>query len=192
MGDALAAAERVRMSELQPPADLPRRLLLLGGLAVLAGCSSRPRQVSSPSAAAPPRPRPRPRLPLPDPLRSREVVFHALQLVGTPYRFGGMSPEGGFDCSGLVLYVHQASGGPRMPRTVREQMAMDLPGVPEGQRVAGDLVFFGQAGRPNHIGIYVGEGRFVHAPSTGGTVRLDRLDSPYWRTRYLGTRRVPG
>jgi len=131
-------------------------------------------------------------LPPPDPLRSREVVFHALQLVGTPYRFGGMSPEGGFDCSGLVLYVHQASGGPRMPRTVREQMAMDLPGVPEGQRVAGDLVFFGQAGRPNHIGIYVGEGRFVHAPSTGGTVRLDRLDSPYWRTRYLGTRRVPG
>lgn len=129
---------------------------------------------------------------MPDPLRSREVVFHALQLVGTPYRFGGASPEGGFDCSGLVLYVHQAAGGPRLPRTVREQMAMPLPIVPEGQRVAGDLVFFGQQGRPNHIGIYVGEGRFVHAPSTGGTVRLDRLDSPYWRTRYLGTRRVPG
>lgn len=131
-------------------------------------------------------------LPVPDPLRSREVVFHALQLVGIPYRYGGMSPEGGFDCSGLVMYVHQAAGGPRLPRTVREQMALSLPEVPEGQRVAGDLVFFGQHGRPNHIGIYVGEGRFVHAPSTGGTVRLDRLGSSYWRARYLGTRRVPG
>lgn len=177
-----------------PPA-LPRRGLLLGALLLLTGCGSRPR-APTPAAELPlprPRPRPRPRLPLPaaDPIRSREVVFHALQLVGTPYRYGGMSPDGGFDCSGLVLYVHQASGGPRLPRTVREQMAMPLPSVPEGQRVAGDLVFFGQSGRPNHIGIYVGEGRFVHAPSTGGTVRLDRLDSPYWRGRYLDTRRVP-
>lgn len=171
-----------------------RRWLLLGAAMLLTGCGSRPRAPSAEAERPPrPRPRPRPRLPLPaaDPIRSREVVFHALQLVGTPYRFGGMSPEGGFDCSGLVLYVHQASGGPRLPRTVREQMAMPLPSVPEGQRVAGDLVFFGQGGRPNHIGIYVGEGRFVHAPSTGGTVRLDRLDSPYWRSRYLDTRRVP-
>lgn len=181
-------------ADAQPPA-LPRRWLLFGGLALLAGCGSRPRTPTPVVERPPPRPRPRPRprlpVPAPDPLRSREVVFHALQLVGTPYRYGGMSPEGGFDCSGLVLYVHQASGGPRLPRTVREQMAMPLPSVPEGQRVAGDLVFFGQAGRPNHIGIYVGEGRFVHAPSTGGTVRLDRLDSPYWRSRYLDTRRVP-
>lgn len=166
---------------------------MFGALALLVGCSSRPRAPTPVADRPPARPRPRPRLPLPaaDPIRSREVVFHALQLVGTPYRFGGTSPEGGFDCSGLVLYVHQAAGGPRLPRTVREQMAMDLPLVPEGRRVAGDLVFFGQGGRPDHIGIYVGEGRFVHAPSTGGTVRLDRLDAPYWRSRYLGTRRVP-
>ncbi|MCU0754270.1 MAG: C40 family peptidase [Xanthomonadales bacterium] len=175
-----------------------RRGFVLGAVALLAACSSQPRAPvplpERPPSRPRPRPRPRPRiaLPAPDPLRSREVVFHALQLVGIPYRYGGSNPEGGFDCSGLVLYVHQASGGPRLPRTVREQMALQLPVVPEGQRVAGDLVFFGQGGRPNHIGIYVGEGRFVHAPSTGGTVRLDRLDSRYWRTRYMGTRRVPG
>lgn len=178
------------------PDAVSRRLLLLGALALLGACSSRSRApapvIDRPAVPARPRPRPRGVLPVPDPLRSREVVFHALQLVGTPYRFGGASPEGGFDCSGLVLYVHQAAGGPRLPRTVREQMAMPLPVVPEGQRVAGDLVFFGLQGRPNHIGIYVGEGRFVHAPSSGGTVRLDRLDAPYWRSRYLGTRRVPG
>ncbi len=201
MGNPLAGTERVRLSEKDSAAQAAvwsRRGFVLGAVALLAACSSQPRAPvplpERPPSRPRPRPRPRPRiaLPAPDPLRSREVVFHALQLVGIPYRYGGSNPEGGFDCSGLVLYVHQASGGPRLPRTVREQMALQLPVVPEGQRVAGDLVFFGQGGRPNHIGIYVGEGRFVHAPSTGGTVRLDRLDSRYWRTRYMGTRRVPG
>ena len=78
----------------------------------------------------------------------------------------------------------------RLPRTSRELAAFQGPRVAEDRLVAADLVFFGGEGGVSHVGIYVGEGRFVHAPSTGGTVRLDRLDGPYWRDHYSGAVRV--
>ena len=126
-----------------------------------------------------------------DSVAANGVLIRAIGLVGTPYHFGGASPEGGFDCSGLVQFVYRDSAGIRLPRSTRELVAMDAPEVAREQLQPGDLVFFSPGGGPpSHIGIYVGEGRFVHAPSTGGTVRLDLLDSDYWRRAYVGARRL--
>jgi cell wall-associated NlpC family hydrolase len=119
------------------------------------------------------------------------VLIRALGLVGTPYRYGGNSPAGGFDCSGLVQFVFRDSAGLYLPRSTRELVAMDARRVDRDELRPGDLVFFNPGGgHPSHIGIYVGEGRFVHAPSSGGTVRLDQLEADYWRRAYAGARRI--
>jgi len=110
--------------------------------------------------------------------QGRDVAIHALGLVGTPYRYGGNTPEGGFDCSGLIGYVFTHRAGVVPPRTVASLAGFGVP-LPREALRTGDLVVFG-ASPASHAGIYVGDGRFVHAPSTGGTVRLDRLDSRYW------------
>ena len=99
-------------------------------------------------------------------------------LVGTPYRYGGNTPDSGFDCSGLIGYVYTHRAGVSPPRTVAQLNGFGQSIRADELRV-GDLIVFGKS-RPTHAGIYVGEGRFVHAPSTGGTVRLDSLQSPYW------------
>lgn len=125
-----------------------------------------------------------------DPERANAVLMRAIGLVGTPYRYGGNTPEGGFDCSGLVNYVFRDMADLRLPRTSRDLAAMQGPRIQPDRLAAADLVFFGSGGSVTHVGIYVGEGRFVHAPSTGGTVRLDHLDATYWRARYSGSRRV--
>ena len=125
-----------------------------------------------------------------DPAAANAVLMRAISLVGTPYRYGGNTPEGGFDCSGLVNYVFRDMLDLRLPRTSRELASYQGPKI-EPQRLAtADLVFFGSGNQVTHVGIYVGEGRFVHAPSTGGTVRLDHLDGSYWRRHYSGARRV--
>lgn len=116
-----------------------------------------------------------------------DVAVHALGLVGTPYRYGGNTPDGGFDCSGLIGYVYRHGVTPVLaPRTVA-QLAGWGAEVDRDMLRTGDLVVFGA--RATHAGIYVGEGRFVHAPSTGGTVRLDRLDGPYWSRQPVAFRR---
>ena len=125
-----------------------------------------------------------------DPARANAVLMRAISLVGTPYRYGGNSPEGGFDCSGLVNYVYRDVLDLRLPRTSRELAAVQGPRIPPDRLASGDLVFFGDAGQISHVGIYVGEGRFVHAPRTGGTVRLDRLDESWWQQHYSGARRL--
>ena len=154
------------------------RLLLLSLLLGLAACSSGP---SSRASHAPP----------PDSVAANNVLMRAIGLVGTPYRYGGNSPEGGFDCSGLVQFVFRDGAGVRLPRSTRELVAIDAPEVDREELQPGDLVFFHPGGgAASHIGIYVGEGRFVHAPSSGGTVRLDLLDSNYWRAAYAGSRRI--
>ena len=129
-------------------------------------------------------------LPPADPAAANAVLMRAIGLVGTPYRYGGNTPEGGFDCSGLVDYVYRDMLDLHLPRTSRDLAAYQGPRIPLGRLVAADLVFFGSEGGVSHVGIYVGEGRFVHAPSTGGTVRLDHLDGPYWRDHYSGAVRV--
>jgi cell wall-associated NlpC family hydrolase len=124
-------------------------------------------------------------------VRSNDVLMRAIGLVGTPYRFGGNTPEGGFDCSGLVGFVFRDAAGVALPRSTRELIDISAPSVPRDALQPGDLVYFNPAGgRVSHIGIYVGEGRFVHAPSRGGTVRLDALGSQYWNRHFVGAKRV--
>ena len=135
-------------------------------------------------------PRAWPVVPPADPERANAVLMRAISLVGTPYRYGGNTPDGGFDCSGLVNYVYRDMLDVRLPRTSRDLASMQGPRIRPDHLAAADLVFFGSSGAVSHVGIYVGEGRFVHAPSTGGTVRLDHLDGAYWRDHYTGARRV--
>ncbi|MEY3262400.1 MAG: hypothetical protein RLZZ620_1452 [Pseudomonadota bacterium] len=118
------------------------------------------------------------------------ISIAAMGLVGVPYRYGGNTPAGGFDCSGLIAYVYQNSSGIKLPRTI-QQMSNVGTGIGQQPPAPGDLVFFNTTGeRYSHAGIYVGQGRFVHAPSAGGTVRLERIDSPYWAARYTEARRI--
>jgi cell wall-associated NlpC family hydrolase len=125
-----------------------------------------------------------------DPAAANAVLMRAISLVGTPYRYGGNTPGGGFDCSGLVNYVYSDMLDLRLPRTSRDLAASQGPRIAPERLAPADLVFFGSTDSVSHVGIYVGEGRFVHAPSTGGTVRLDHLDGPYWRDHYSGAKRV--
>ena len=121
-----------------------------------------------------------------------DVLISAIGLVGTPYRWGGNTPDSGFDCSGLIGYVYRDAAGIALPRSTREMIVMGSPNVSRDALQSGDLVFFATNGasQVNHAGIYVGEGRFVHAPSTGGTVRLDYLSNNYWQKSYLNAKRV--
>lgn len=121
--------------------------------------------------------------------RIKTVLQRAFALLGTPYRWGGSSPDGGFDCSGLVGYVFR-SIGIDLPRVSR---AMANEGVAITDRTAlaeGDLVFFGRRGRVDHVGIYVGDGKFLHAPRTGRDVTVSSLTSGYWAQKYMEARRV--
>ncbi len=120
--------------------------------------------------------------------QASSIAIHALGLVGTPYRYGGNTPDTGFDCSGLIGYVYRSEVGTPPPRTVARLGAWGEPVELDGLRT-GDLVIFGRSRAPYHAGIYVGEGRFVHAPSTGGTVRLDVLTSGYWAGQNSAYRR---
>ena len=123
---------------------------------------------------------------------AEDVLFTALGLVGTPYRYGGNTPDSGFDCSGLIGYVYRGAAGVALPRTTREMNAMRGKTITRDALKAGDLLFFATSGgrRVSHAAIYVGEGRFVHAPSAGGTVRLDSLSNSYWQKNYLSAKRV--
>ncbi|WP_129135383.1 C40 family peptidase [Luteimonas sp. YGD11-2] len=157
-------------------------------LSLLAGCGGR--DVRPASAPAPSPSRHYALVAPSDPAAANSVVIRAISLVGTPYRFGGNTPEGGFDCSGLVNYVYRDMLDLRLPRSSRELAGVQGPRIEPGRLASGDLVFFGSRGNVTHVGIYVGEGRFVHAPSSGGTVRLDHLDGHYWRDNYSGARRI--
>ena len=123
---------------------------------------------------------------------AEDVLFRALGLVGTPYRWGGNTPDSGFDCSGLIGYVYRDAAGISLPRTTREMISMQAADVGQEGLQSGDLVFFATNGgsQVSHAGIYVGEGRFVHAPATGGTVKLDSLSKAYWQKAYLSAKRV--
>lgn len=159
---------------------------------LLGGCASAPRPVASgPESEAFGLGEEAYREPTALTARSNEVLMRAIGLVGTPYRYGGNSPEGGFDCSGLVGFVFREAAGLSLPRSTRELIDIDAQPIDRDDLQAGDLVYFNpRGGRVSHIGIYVGEGRFVHAPSRGGTVRLDSLESEYWRRYYVSAKRV--
>lgn len=126
-------------------------------------------------------------------LSNDDMVVVALSLIGTPYKFGGSSPDTGFDCSGLVQYILGLSSPITLPRN-SDEMYRDGTGHPVALRdlKAGDLLFFkvGKTAKVNHVAVYIGEDRFVHAPSQGGFVRVDKLDSKYWMRYFLAAKRV--
>jgi len=129
------------------------------------------------------------RAPAPDAALADAIVMHAVALRGIRYRLGGDRPESGLDCSGLVRHVFMQANIP-LPRTVAEQFVVGQR-IDEANLHAGDLVFFETTHRgPSHVGIVVERGTFIHAPGDGRVVRVDRLDLPYWRDRWLGAKRV--
>jgi cell wall-associated NlpC family hydrolase len=160
---------------------------------LLGGCASVPRVEVAPASEPLPLRNNETGSPKPLDLRADDVLMHAAGLIGTRYRYGGQSPQTGFDCSGFTSWVFREAVGIQLPRTAREQFAGPGSPVPRNARRAGDLVFFRQSRRGiDHVGIYVGEGRFVHAPSRGGRVRIDTLSLPHWQRTYEGARRLLG
>ncbi len=114
----------------------------------------------------------------------------ALTYLGIKYRFGGDTPTKGFDCSGLVRYAAEKSLGLKLPRRSAE-MARLGESIKRNELERGDLVFFNTRGqRFSHVGIYLGDGKFVHAPSTGSKVRVESMEIGYWKKRYNGARRL--
>ena len=158
-------------------------ILAMSTLSTLVGCSTAPSVNSNPNpiAAAEVPSRVSPEL-------AADITIYAVGLVGTPYRYGGNTPDSGFDCSGLIGFIYQSRAGVAPPRTVSKMQAWGLP-VPVQSVRSGDLVLFSQSDEVTHAGIYVGDGRFVHAPSTGGEVRLDYLNSKYWSQQQVAFRR---
>lgn len=176
-----------------PLPQVARWVLLFSAIALLAACASGPQRrqptyKTSHSALAdlPPR--------APSAASAGEandILFRAIGLVGTPYRWGGNTPAGGFDCSGLIDYIYRTATGIKLPRTSHDMAAMDARKVRKMTQLAsGDLVFFDIGGAISHVGVYVGKGRFVHAPNSGGTVRLDDIDGPYWGDHFAYGKRV--
>ncbi len=119
-----------------------------------------------------------------------EITSRSVLLLGTPYRLGGSRPSEGLDCSGLIAHVVEEAFRLRFPRTTDEQAMVGSP-VSRQSLAPGDLVFFNTSGRPNsHVGVYLGESRFVHAPTSRGVVRIESLEQGYWSKRFDQARRL--
>ena len=164
--------------------DVVRGIGLVVATALLAACGAHHPRPAPARIAYVPR--------TPEQLRANpnDILFRAIALIGTPYRYGGNTPAGGFDCSGLVNYVFRDVAGIELPRTSEDISRVDAPSIGRKDLESGDIVLFQGSAHVSHVGIYVGKGRFVHAPNEGGTVRLDELDAPYWREHYAGAKRI--
>jgi len=124
--------------------------------------------------------------------RTSTLVVNALGFLGVPYRRGGNSSETGFDCSGFVRATYDQAVGFVLPRRAAEQAAATQP-IANSDMKPGDLVFFNTMRRAfSHVGIYVGEGKFIHSPKPGGQVRIENLNVSYWQRHFEGARRVEG
>ncbi len=160
-------------------------LLQIAFLLTISGCSSLGPTTSAPVSG----PAPSPSVAQRSPQRS-EALLQTLLALGLDYRYGGNSPVTGFDCSGLVAHVYLEAWNIRLPRNTSAQSKVGTP-VSLAELQAGDLVFYDTLKRPfSHVGIYLGDGKFVHAPKTGAQVRVESLKSAYWAQRYNGARRV--
>jgi len=151
--------------------------MVLLALVILIGCSTVPPEMPKPETA-------------PVSERRAEALLQALLSLGLDYRYGGNSPETGFDCSGLVAHVFREAYGVRLPQNARAQSEYGVR-VSLAELRAGDLVFYNTLNRPfSHVGIYLGDGRFVHAPKTGAQVRVEPIGGSYWMKRFDGARRI--
>ncbi|GAB7536788.1 hypothetical protein BGC_30060 [Burkholderia sp. 3C] len=122
--------------------------------------------------------------------KAGDVVVGALNMIGVRYRWGGNSPDSGLDCSGFVRYVFQDTLGMSLPRRA-EEMSRVGEKVRVSELKPGDLVFFNTMRRAaSHVGIYIGDNKFVHSPSTGSTIRVDDMENSYWVKRFDGARRI--
>ena len=118
------------------------------------------------------------------------ITSYALALIGVDYRFGGNTPESGLDCSGLIRYVFHQATGISLPRSAREQARVG-ESIKRNDLQPGDLVFFNtRRFQFSHVGLYIGDNRFIHAPSSGGAVEVSNLDNRYWLKAFNGARRV--
>ena len=122
--------------------------------------------------------------------KASELVVHAMGFLGVPYQRGGGTVETGFDCSGFVKAIFEQTVGLVLPRKA-EQQAADTQRIDKKELVPGDLVFFNTMHRAySHVGIYVGDGKFIHSPKPGAEVRIESLAAAYWNRRFDGARRV--
>ncbi|HRQ57882.1 MAG TPA: C40 family peptidase [Azoarcus taiwanensis] len=162
---------------------------------VLTACSTAPKPASNArSLSAPTQPTLSQRdggyFKLQDEKAAEEIVLYALGLLGTGYRFGGNNPEAGLDCSGMVRYIVQEVSGQTLPHNAAQIADMTRP-ISVAELRPGDLVFFNTLNRRHsHMGIYMGDGRFVHAPNSRSQIRIERLDNTYFRPRIDGARRI--
>lgn len=157
-----------------------KRFLTLILLVLLNACGTPPRHETA-SLPAPPS----------DESRMNSLAIYAMSLSDTPYRYGGNDPENGFDCSGFVQFVFQNSVGLKLPRTSAEMSRIGIP-LDISELRPGDLVFFNtRRSKFSHVGIFIGENRFVHSPKTGKAISIASLDDRYWRSRFDGARRIP-
>ena len=124
---------------------------------------------------------------------SQKLLGRAMDLVGVKYRFGGTSPTTGLDCSGYVQYVFQNAVGISLPRVASAQSQVGERISNTSDMRAGDMVFFNTRGFAySHVGIYVGNGMFIHSPRSGASVRVESMEIPYWKSKFNGARRVSG
>jgi len=154
----------------------------------LAGCATQPPAADIPGGRAPPLP-----AALAAPAPGSELVIAAMTFLDRPYQAGGQAAATGFDCSGFTRYVFGQALGIELPRSAegQAQAPMLRPVSSRGALQAGDLVFFNTLQRTfSHVGIYLGDGRFIHAPRTGAQVRIESIDLAYWSRRYTGARRL--
>ncbi len=122
---------------------------------------------------------------------AQEFALRALSFIGVRYKWGGNSPDTGFDCSGLIRYVYSQITGQALPRNANDLSQVGET-VDRTELQPGDLVFFNTLRKPfSHVGIYLGESRFLHAPSRGGSVEIVDMSQRYWQSRYNGARRLP-
>lgn len=158
---------------------MTRRILFCIGIAVIAGCAGQSPMPPAPSGTPPAEPPPAPPV-RQETLTGERVAEIVLSMVGTPYRYGGAGPRG-FDCSGLVYFAYSNVGIP-VPRTAAAQRRAARP-VQTRAVQPGDLLFFDTRWQAGHVGIYVGDGRFVHAPSSGKRVTVARMDQGFFAGR---------
>ncbi|WP_404821651.1 C40 family peptidase [Neisseria zalophi] len=171
--------------------NISKKILLLCVPFLLAACGSAPKQVATKVNS-----KPKHVARSVKPVRishidrdqgAQELMLHSMSLIGTPYRYGGSDTSTGFDCSGMIQFVYQNALGVALPRTARDMAAASRP-IDPSRLKTGDLVFFNTGGssKYSHVGLYIGNGEFIHAPSRKGVIRTEKMSNPYFAKRFIG------